>query len=47
MAEVSIVHEKDGFYLYIDDKFYGVYDTPVQAAQAVEELELDDDNKNS
>ena len=46
MAEVSIVHEKDGFSLYVDDKFYGCYDTPVQAAQAYEEMEMKEENQN-
>lgn len=37
---ISINHEDDGsFSLYIDGQFYGKYDTPVQAAQFVEELE--------
>lgn len=36
---ININHEDDGsFSLYIDDKYYGNYDTPVQAAQFVEEL---------
>lgn len=44
---ISIVHEDDGFYsLYVDDKFYGKYDSPVQAAQAVDEMGLEEENQN-
>ena len=35
--EINIVHESDGFVLRIDGKYFGTYDTPVQAAQVVEE----------
>ena len=44
MEEVNIVHENDGFYLYIDDQFYGCYETPVQAAQAYEEMKENNQN---
>ena len=36
--DINIAHESEGFVLYIDGKYFGTYDTPVQAAQAVEEL---------
>lgn len=43
--EISIVHEEDGFALYINDQFYGHYDSPVQAAQAAEEMWIEEDGK--
>ena len=42
--EVSIARENDGFALYIDGEYYGNYDSPVQAAQAVEEYYKDGQN---
>ena len=40
--EIIIIHESDGmFSLYINDQFYGKYDSPVQAAKAVEEMDME------
>lgn len=41
--EITIVHEENGYTAYVDGKFYGKYDSPVQAAQAIEESDLEDD----
>lgn len=43
--KISIVHENDGYSLYVDEEFYGKYDSPIQAAQAVEEMNLEDNDK--
>ena len=43
--EISINHESDGFALYIDGEYYGNYDSPVQAAQAVEEMCPEEENE--
>lgn len=40
--EISIVHEKDGYVMYVDGKYFGTYDSPVQAAQAFEEMKEDE-----
>ncbi len=42
--EIKINHESDGFALYIDGEYYGNYDSPVQAAQAVEDFYKDGQN---
>ena len=42
--EVSIARENDGFALYIDGQYFGNYDSPVQAAQAVEDVDKDGQN---
>ena len=39
--KININHESDGFVLYIDGEYYGNYDSPVQAAQAVEDMDRD------
>ena len=41
--EISIVHENDSFALYVNDQFYGNYDSPVQAAQALEEMDIEEE----
>lgn len=41
--EISIVHENDSFSLYVNDQFYGNYDSPVQAAQALEEMDIEEE----
>ena len=43
--KISIVHENDGYSLYVDEEFYGKYDSPIQAAQAVEDMKLEEDRK--
>ena len=40
--DVSIVHENEGYSLYLDGKFYGTYDSPNQAAMALEEMDIDE-----
>lgn len=43
--DINIVHENDSFALYVNDQFYGNYDSPVQAAQAVEEMYPEGENE--
>lgn len=42
--EINITRENDGFALYIDGQYFGNYDSPVQAAQAVEDVDRDGQN---
>ena len=44
--EISIVHERDTFALYINNQYYGDYGSPVQAAQAAEDFIPDGDDKS-
>jgi hypothetical protein len=44
--EVNIVHEKDGYALYIDDQYFGTYDSPNQAAMAMEDMNIEEENQN-
>lgn len=43
---IKIVHADDGFALYIDDEYFGTYDSPVQAAMAVDDMNIEEDRKN-
>lgn len=44
--EITIVRDKDEYSLYVNDQFYGNYDSPVQAAQAAEEMFNEEENQN-
>lgn len=43
---IKIVHENENFALYVNGQFYGNYDSPVQAAQAVEEMNIKEDDQD-
>lgn len=36
--EVQIVREQDGYSMFVDGEFFGKYDSPIQAALALEEM---------
>ena len=43
---IKIAHENENFALYVNGQFCGNYDSPVQAAQAFEEMDIKEDDQD-